>query len=447
VKLFRDDSGQVMVFTALSFTVLLGFLALATDVGILLNDKRVIQSAADCAAVAGAMELDYAIADGYATKNAGATAAARAAATTNGFTNGGNTTVTVNNGPSAGPHAGSPAYVEVIIQQNEPTLFMKLFTKSTTAVSARAVAGLGVNKGCIWTLGTSNTDISQTGSGSLNVSTCSIFDDSSSGSALTQTGSGSITAQSIGIVGNYTKTGSGTISPTPVTGIVAASDPLASLVVPTGSVGSGCQPAQNFTGSGTYSLSAGCYNGVSITGSGSLTLGAGNYVINGNLSSTGSSSVTLGAGNYTINGDFSMTGSGGLSLGAGLYITNGDLSLTGSGTLSGTGVSFYTTGQTSVTGSSSLNLTAPTSGTYDGVLFFQSRTDANTISITGSSALNLQGIIYAPDAALTFTGSGIGTIYTDLVVKSLSLTGSTTFQSYAVIDANSPIVGKASLVE
>src|SRR5580704_16649247 len=110
-----------MVFTALSFTVLLGFLALATDVGILLNDKRVIQSAADCAAVAGAMELDYAIADGYATKNAGAQAAAKAAATTNGFTNGGNTTVTVNNGPSAGPHAGSAAYVEVIIQQNEPT--------------------------------------------------------------------------------------------------------------------------------------------------------------------------------------------------------------------------------------------------------------------------------------------------------------------------------------
>ena len=61
--------------------------------------------------------------------------------------------------------------------------------------------------------------------------------------------------------------------------------------------------------------------------------------------------------------------------------------------------------------------------------------------------MNLQGIIYAPDAALTFTGSGVGTIYTDLVVKSLSLTGSTTFQSYAVIDANSPIVGKASLVE
>jgi Flp pilus assembly protein TadG len=436
-----------MVFTAISMTVLLGFLALATDVGILLNEKRVMQSAADCAAVAGAMELDYAIADGYASQSAGATAAAKSAATTNGFTGGSGVTVTVHNGPSSGPHSGSASYVEVILRQNEPTLFMKLFTRSTTAVSARAVAGLGVNNGCIWTLGTSNTDISQTGSGSLNVSTCSIFDNSSSGSALTQTGSGSITAQSIGIVGNYTKTGSGTISPTPVTGIVAASDPLASLVVPSISTGSGCQAAQTFSGSGTYTLNPGCYNGVSITGSGSLTLNAGNYVINGNLSSTGSSSLTLGAGNYTVNGNFNDTGSGSLSLGAGLYITNGNLGLTGSGTLSGTGVSFYTTGQTSITGSSSVNLTAPTSGTYNGVLFFQSRTDSNTISITGSSALNLQGIIYAPDAQLAFTGSGIGTIYSDFVVKSLSLTGSTTFQSYAVVNANTPIVGKASLVE
>jgi Flp pilus assembly protein TadG len=436
-----------MIFTALSIAVLLGFLALATDVGILLNDRRQMQSAADCAAVAGALELNYAVADGYATQRAGAQAAANAAATTNGYTNGANTTVTVNNGPNVGPHAGSAAYVEVFIRQNVPTLFMKLFTRTATTITVRAVAGLGVNNGCIWTLGGTGTDISQTGSGSLDVSTCTIFDDSSSGSALTQTGSGSITARSIGIVGNYTKTGSGTISPTPVTGILAASDPLASLVVPSISTGSGCQPAQNFSGSGTFSLNPGCYNGVSITGSGSLTLNAGNYVINGNLSSTGSSTVTLGAGNYTVNGNFSMTGSGALSLGAGLYITNGNLGLTGSGALSGTGVSFYTTGQTSVTGSSSVNLTAPTSGTYNGVLFFQSRTDSNTISITGSSALNLQGIIYAPDAALTFTGSGVGTIYTDFVVKSLSLTGSTTFQSYAVINANSPIVGQASLVE
>ena len=91
--------------------------------------------------------------------------------------------------------------------------------------------------------------------------------------------------------------------------------------------------------------------------------------------------------------------------------------------MSGAGVSFYTGGQTSVSGSGNVNISAPTSGAQDGILFFQSRSDTQTMSITGSASLGLNGIVYVPSGKLNFTGSGSGKMNTDLVVKSLNITG------------------------
>ena len=45
--------------TALSMTVLVGFLALAIDVGMLFRAKRNMQIAADAAAIAGALDYKY----------------------------------------------------------------------------------------------------------------------------------------------------------------------------------------------------------------------------------------------------------------------------------------------------------------------------------------------------------------------------------------------------
>jgi Flp pilus assembly protein TadG len=444
MKMRSDESGQVLVLVALSMTLLMGFMALAIDVGVLFRAKRNVQIVADAAAVAGALDFQY---NQSATS---AKAAAQTAATANGVTNGSNgAVVTINTPPADGPNAGSKGFVEAIVTQPNPTVFAATFaalfhgtSRSKITVAARAVAGGSTNSGCVWALATSGADIALTGSGSISIPTCAIFDDSNSGAALQLTGSGSITAKAIGIVGGYSDVGSGTINPTPVTGTAPASDPLASLVAPPVPTGTGCI---NYTG---QAITPGCWNNVSFTGSVNHTIPVGNYVFNGGLSNTGSGTLTLGAGNYTINGNFQDTGSGSVNLGAGLYIVTGNLGLTGSGALNGTGVTFYTEGNTTVTGSSSVDLTAPTSGAYDGVLLFQSRTDNDPIQITGSSAMTLEGIIYAPDAALSFTGSGGTQIYTDLIADSVSFTGSTSFQDYAVLNTTSVLAsGKLSLVE
>ena len=59
MKFLRDESGQMLVLTALSMTALLGFLALSTDVGMLFHTRRNLQIAADAAATAGALNISY----------------------------------------------------------------------------------------------------------------------------------------------------------------------------------------------------------------------------------------------------------------------------------------------------------------------------------------------------------------------------------------------------
>lgn len=398
-KMLRGESGQVLVIAALCMTCLMGFVALSVDVGLMLRAKRVLQTAADSAAIAGAAEII----------SGTVTAAARADAAQNGVTNGANgATVQVNNPPLNGPHTGpaNAGYVEVIVTQTQPTFFMRVFNRNTMDVTARAVATSVPSPNCIYTLGTTGIDVDLTGSGSMSLPNCSILDNSSSGNALNLTGSGSITAKSIGIVGNFNKTGSGTITPNPpTTGISAVSDPLASLSPPTFSAGS-CLADPKFTGSKANTVGPAvpggtiCYTGFTNTGSGSVTFNPGLYIINGNFSSTGS------------------------------------------GNLSGSGVTFYLPSGSnafSLTGSGDINFTAPTTGAYSGILFYQDRADTQAMNFTGSAASVLNGIFYVPAAQVNMTGSGGSTFNTDLVVKALNITGSLPLHEYVPVSGTSPL--------
>jgi hypothetical protein len=440
----KDESGQTLIIVALSMTVLLGFLALAIDVGLLFRAKRNMQIAADAAAVAGA--LDYKFNANVTT----AKAAGKAAATANGVTDGTNgAVVTINPPPLNGPYTGTTGFVEAIISQPSTTVFMSMFHHSSVKIAARAVVGSGNTAGCVWTLARSGTDISLTGSGALSAPLCNIYDDSSSSNALTLTGSGSITGKGIGIAGGYSVTGSGGLHPTPTTGIAPAADPLAGIsppTIPTGTCSSNCNPS--FTGSSNNSIGPGTYNSISNTGSGTLTLTPGNYIINGNLTTTGSGGLILGAGNYTITGNFAPTGSGAVTLGAGQYIVEGNLSLTGSGNLTAKGVTFYTKGTTTVTGSGGMDLEAPTSGDYNGVLFYQDRSDSHAVSITGSSGNTIKGIFYAADATLNLTGSGSVTIAADFISDAMNLTGSGTITDNGYSSVNpSSVLSRTAMVE
>jgi hypothetical protein len=93
------------------------------------------------------------------------------------------------------------------------------------------------------------------------------------------------------------------------------------------------------------------------------------------------------------------------------YLDSTSISLNGQTTLIGSGVTLIFTGTSpgtiSMNGSSSVQLTAPTSGTYAKMLMIQSSnaSNANTNLINGDNGSYFDGAIYFPKGDLSFTGS------------------------------------------
>lgn len=143
MKIVHEECGQTTILVALCLLAICGLAGFAVDAGMMFRAKRILQIAADSAAVSGAAELNYG--DGVA--------AAQAAATQNGVTDGvAGASVAVNSPPLYGPMATKPGYVEVIVSQNEPTYFMSLFHLTSLTVGARAVAAVEPSASCVDTL-------------------------------------------------------------------------------------------------------------------------------------------------------------------------------------------------------------------------------------------------------------------------------------------------------
>jgi len=459
MRSLKDESGQTLVVAALCMTILLGFVALAVDVGFVFHARRNMQIAADAGAVAGG--LDYK----YNSSTTSAKTAACAAAAANGVSGScvansscmgvTTTTICVNDPPLNGYHK-STGYTEVIVNEPVPTLFMKILNISSIDVPARAVAGTGANNGCMWALSLSGTDVSLSGTGSINAPNCDIYDDSNASNALSLSGVGSITAKAIGIVGGYSDTGTGHITPNPpTTGIAPAADPL-SLTPPTISTGtcsSNCVMTNSGTSNVTVTLTPGTYTSITNSGTGNLTVNTssstGSYIITGDVVSKGTGTLTLGPGNWTIGGNLTNSGTGAVSLGAGLYIVEGNLTLTGTGSQTGTSVTFYVEGSNTITGTGNTTLTAPTSGPYDGVVIYEPSSDTQKLALSGTGGDNLQGIVYAPGAPLSLSGTGSMSVSLDLIVDTITLsgTGSITDTNYATVTNPNSVLSKLVMVE
>jgi Flp pilus assembly protein TadG len=424
MKRLKDESGQALVISALCMTFLIGFVALAADVGIMLREKRLVQTAADSAAIAGALELNY--------NPSGVTAAALAAAGQNGFaaTTSGTTTangvtVTVNKPPQNGPHQVA-GYVEVIVSQIQPTLFMSVFgilngtPIANMTPTARAVAqNGGSSTGCVYILAPTGTGMNLQGNFDLSAPNCGLIIDSSDPSAaLNFTGkAGFITAGSVGVVGGVSGSSGGT---QPVTPIVPQSDPLSFLIA------SMPDPTVNPLKATCAVPTGGTLTGTVAAPAGGVACYSGNVTI---------SNATLGAGTYVFTGNVTLDGS---------VITNGATLDLNSGSLS------ENTGTT-------LSLNPPPLGptqTFGGISIMAPPTNGSTLAFAkGDATGTINGDIYAPGAAMTLQdhgGSGKKgglVLNTDLIVKTLSDTAADiTINSFSLSTGASQLT-KVTLVE
>ncbi len=394
-----------------------GAMGLAIDLGWGYYKRGTGQAAADAAALAAAT---YAQSNGYSCGTNGVICGSTTTcanppvtpptndlqagclyAQANGYLNGGTTSVTLTGNTTAPPGVtgNAPAYwVQANISETVAGGFGIFGSHlSSLGLNATSIAGVTVTPpaGCIYVLSTNATNAMSLSGSSSATSACGIFINSSAHPALSVSGSSSLHSTQILINGGtYSVGGSSVVSPTPNTSGGSVTDPLASLAMP--SVGS-CD-----------------YTNRSIGSSAHVTISPGVYC--GGLRVSGSSLVTLNSGIYTMNG--------------------GGLVVTSSSTLSGTDVLIFNTGQSgqtpapiSIDASSVINLSAPTSGAYQGILFMQDRgiSYSGTNVITGSSTV-YTGTMYFPSTALSYGGSSSGT-YTALIAKTLTLTGSSVIRN------------------
>lgn len=418
----KSESGQVLVLTAMSAMLLLGFLGLAVDVGQLFHARRSLQIEADDAAVAGAIAFKYAAEAGASTSSETTDIqnAASKALSLNGRSNvtitstysSGVTSPTLflSSPPADGPNMNSTGFVEAILTVPQNTLFMSLFGFKSVNVMTRAVAGPGAPSiGCLYVLNPTGQSMYMGGKFVVNAPGCGIPINSSDACALSFNGGGqgsssTLTAGWVEVNGGACgQTSDSTPTPTTYTGIKVA-DPLQSTVYWPKLTDCGATDTTTSI-SATYtpanSATVVCFpNTVTINGtgtSGSCTSSTYLYL---------NSAIYVFEKGVIFHGGCIATGTGGATL-----------DLYGNYTQGGNNYSINVTTQTT------FNLNAPATdttgcswcadkdfGNADILLEQPPSNSTGLVSVnTGNSVGaigSITGIIYAPTAELLFTDQG-----------------------------------------
>jgi hypothetical protein len=405
-----NQRGQTAIMFTLAIVPLFGMLGLVVDMGWAYYRRQAAQAAADAAAAAAAQAA-------YATNSSPTCATAHVAcyaseytcpaspATTpadnigngclyakaNGFVSSGKQKVTFQSGVGSAPTAAGVTisyWVIARVSEEIPQLFSAVLGFPAATITARATTGTRQASagGCVITLDpTADDSLDISGSAALT-SGCGVFVNSSSGSAINTNGGGAITTTGTAktqIVGNCN--GCGNISPAAQTGVATMTDPFADLNPPTYS---GCDDTSNPVSLGSHdtrTISAGVFcSGLNVGAQSQLTLNAGTYVIKNGIS---------------IGGQATLRSNGGVTL----YIQSGGVTMTGG---------------------ASVSLTAPTTGSWQGILFYQDRANTTASSLVGGTGELMNGVLYFPDSHLTYTGgSSVTATATTIVSKTLSMVG------------------------
>ena len=403
-RLLRNEAGNTAIITAFVLSALVGTAGLGTDTIQWTLWKRQLQREADSAALAGAL-ANY---QGYNGTEAATTEIQRY----NYITLSAAPIVEI--GPSTGAYAGDPKAVRVVVKSSKTLPFSKLFLQtSPTIVGEATAAAIGYGNYCVVSLEkTTATGVSFQGSASLNMG-CGVVTNSQGSTAVDAGGSSTIVASPIAAVGGIPASGnyaSGTVLQ-PYSS--AQADPFGTLPTPT--VPGGCNTPLNVqpnqTQNVTNSTGVRCFSHIDIKGTAHFDPGV-------------------------------------------YYIDGGDFSAGAQANISGSGVTFVLTSSTAATNGSSvatldfnggatLDLTAPGSGTYAGVLFYQDRraTSGTTNFLTGNSSSLIQGAVYFPSQTLQFTGnSGMNTNCMKLVARNLVFTGNSTISNVCPSDSGTPTI-------
>lgn len=224
------------------------------------------------------------------------------------------------------------------------------------AVKAKVSSASG-DPACVYALSNSAARALEVGGGSdINMSGCVVASDSNASDSIYVGGTSTISADCAKAVGQIDATSGLSVSCDSVRENAWNSpDPFSDIPEPSRPMALSSNPKNTDT-----TVSPGRYSDLKLDGT--KTLEPGTYYIEGSL---------------TIHGDISGTG-------VFIYMADGDLT---------------------INGNASLDLSAPTSGTYAGMLFMSARDNTNPMTFNGSGAAKLDGFIYSAKGDVTYSGS------------------------------------------
>jgi Flp pilus assembly protein TadG len=427
----RRQSGQAIVLAALMIIAIIGAVGLGIDVGNAAAHQRQNQSAADGAALAAADRLANRQTQAQAT-SAGQTVANIMGVPTANLTL---TYLDGNRNPTAS--SDSTIYVRAQVNEGVPTFFMRALGIGIANVSA--LAEVRFPKRCAICLldSTASPEADMSAGGSINVTGGCLQVNSSANPGATNTsgGAGGVNAPCTNIVG--TPLAPALINPAPVTGMPQVPDPLAGLPYPTpppASPSPGVYPGDINT-----VLSPGVYTDWALGGLGNLYLQPGTYVITGagvSVTSTGGIKNCPAAPCTQAGVPWGGAGSVTLSPG-GVTIFFTCSSWPGAGTAAGpicggpgTPCTLTTGANLDISSNGGLSITAPTSGTYQGVAIFFDRCNNALIRLTANGSSPVTGAVYAKSSSLQLTASGTASF------NGLVITATTQLSSNASMNIN-----------
>ena len=415
----QDCRAVVAVITVIVFPVLLALAALALDVGRLQDLKRRQKNAA----IAGALSAGHELWQVHSDDNA--TAAAKEDAKRNNFDENDpdrNITITVNIPPTSGNYAGVANHAEVIIEEQVRTYFAGVFGQDTVTVRSRAVTGL-VNWGDACVIALEETRAHSmviTGTATLAAG-CGIQVNSRNDSALFLAGQPlCLTSPTfIGVTGGIQGAGnSPCVSPTPIQAPPVL-DPLDYLH----------STAPYYNGTCDY------MNVVINDGDPPVTLSPGTYcsgVVLGNYTDADRNITRVG---WIPIPSIRISGST-VTFAPGVYTLTGGMQISGSATVTGEEVTFFNTstdpnrrnlwGEFDIAGTPTVTLSAPTSGDYKGVLFWDDYRAPNrrpTHTFTGTGTISLGGALYFKETNVTWGGTSDAADWAMIVADTITVDG------------------------
>ncbi|WP_028055750.1 pilus assembly protein TadG-related protein [Sphingobium bisphenolivorans] len=381
-RLLRDKSGNMLMLAGASLPVLMGAAGLATDTVQWTLWKRQLQREADSAALAGA----YAVAQNYSASDSATADIGRLSLITL------SQTPVIENAPTTGSYAGNNKAVRVVLQATQALPFSKLLGITAPVLTAEATAAV-VQGGtyCAWASeSTTTAGIVMQGNATVDLG-CGMITNSRAANAVTAGGSSSILATPVAAVGGLQTSSNYASGTTLQPYSLPQSDPYAALPTPSPT---GCGGKFSVNSNNSATVSPGCYKGFDIKGT--LTMAPGIYYVDGSSFSVGAQAVLSGTGVTII-------------------LTSSNAATTPSqiATLD-------------MNGGATVNLSATTSGTYAGILFYQDRRalDSGINKVNGNASSSFQGAFYTLSQELQFSGtSGMTTDCIQIASRRITFIG------------------------